>query len=146
MMEETKSPYQEGGFQLSRLNSLLEKINVLNLNLMAFDDDIGQYNYQIKFDCLNTLFSEVAERVSSDEKELSKRYKKAISNSLLVNSPHQERRVMKSWGTIGKEMRFSQKNFEVLKNILYEHELFVKGLLHTYFRSSLDETNKPREY
>lgn len=136
MVEERTNPYQEGGFQLNRLNSLLEKINMLNLNLMAFNDDIGQYNYQIKFDCLNTLFSEVASLATGkDEKEKADRYKKVIDKFLLVNSPHQEKKVIGGWGTIKKEMQFSPKNFESLKKILYEHELFVKGLLHKYFRN-----------
>ncbi len=144
MVEERASPYQEGGFQLSRLNSLLEKINMLNLNLMAFNDDIGQYNYQIKFDCLNTLFSEVASLVSSDEKKKEDRYKKVIDNLLLGNSPHQEKKVIGGWGTIKKEMQFSLKNFESLKKILYEHELFVKDLLHKYFRGGTNVEDNPK--
>jgi len=134
-MEEGKSPYQEGGFQLNRLNSLQEKINMLNLNLMVFNDDIGQYNYQIKFDCLNTLFSEVASLVDKDETKKADRYKKIIDNLLLVHSPHQEKKVIGGWGTIKREIQFSVKNFESLKKILYDHELFIKDLLNKYFRS-----------
>ena len=140
MVEEQKSPYQEGGFQLNRLNLLQEKINMLNLNLMAFDDDIGQYNYQIKFDCLNTLFSEVASLATGkNEKEKADRYKKVIDNLLLANSPHQEKKVIGGWGVIKKEMQFSLKDFEPLKNILYDYEMFIRKLIDKYFRSKTKE-------
>ena len=136
MVEEIKSPYQEGGFQLNRLNSLMEKINFLNLNLMAFNDEVEQHNYQVKFDCLNTLFSEVAPLIQKDEKKTADRYRKSIDSFLLYYNPYQEKKVMKGWGTLSRELLFSQKNFELLKNALYDYELFVKGLLHKYFRSA----------
>ena len=37
MPEENNNPYQEGGFQLNRLNSLLEKIN----NLIGWQPKVG---------------------------------------------------------------------------------------------------------
>ncbi len=145
MPEEKKSPYQEGNFQLNRLNDLQERINSLNLNLENFNEDIQQYNYKIKFDCLNTLYSEVAPCVTPKEKKLVNKYIKAITEFLSFKNPHRLGNVFVNYKQ-EKQMCFYKEDFEKTKKHLFVYELLIKELLHKYFRSSLDEENKPKDY
>lgn len=143
--ENNKSPYQEGNLQLNRLNSLQEKINEVNLNLRVFDEEIQGYNYNIKFNLLNTLFSEVSARCSEKEKKLAKKFEKGIPQLMLTNSPHRPGSIAVG-GLIRHEIKFYQKDFDILKKILFGYELIIKELLHKYFRSSLDKEQKPKEF
>ena len=143
-LPEEKSSYDEGSLQLARIDALLQDINLRNLNLAIFDEDIGDYNYQIKYNNLLSLFGEVTGNVSTDEQKIQIRYKDMIDNLFLSSNPHQEKKVMSGWGTIKKEMQFSQIYFDSLKKLLYAYEMFVRKLVDRYFRSRKVGSNKKK--
>jgi len=145
MAEERTSPYQEGGFQLQRINDLQVKINFVNSRLDQRDEISGKFFYEEKVDLLNTLFSEVASRCSEDENKKFYRYKKAIEISLMSRPPFSLRNKVVGLMTIRKAEHFDNVAFVSLKNILYDFEIFVKGLIDKYFRS-VGEGGIPLEY
>ncbi len=144
-MPEEKSSYDEGSLQLARIDTLLQDINLRNANLVVQDLDLGDYNYQIKYNNLLSLFGEVTGNVSTDEQKIQTRYKDMIDNLFLSSNPHQEKKVIGGWGTIKKEMQFSQIYFDSLKKLLYFYELFIRKLIDKYFRSKKEENKSGKQ-
>ena len=153
MAEEGKeTAYQEGGFQLQRIHELQIKVNIINLDLAGINEEMERYNYLLKFDCLNTLFSEVSsscddpKKKRQPEKEKAKKFIKAINNFLKTNSPYRMKKVHDTYGVLKQQMVLHEKDFELLKEVLFEYELFIKSLLHKYFRRDIKEGEGLKEY
>lgn len=144
--EGEETAYQEGDIQLQRMNRLQSQINECNLNLEGFNNELEKYNYLIKFDCLDTLFSEVSSSCDPEEKKKSKRYRLAINKLLILKSPYKTKSVSDGWNSIKKQIVFFKKDFDTLKNILFENELFIKSLIHKYFRRGINEEEIPKEW
>jgi len=144
--EGKETAYQEGDLQLHRIHEIQIQLNHLNLNLAGFNEELGRYNYLIKFDCLNTLFSEVSSSCNEGDKKLARKFITCTDAFLDQKIPHREKSILIGYGTIGKRIVLHSHDFDTLKKLLFEYEVFIKSLLHKYFRRNLDEEDKPKEW
>ncbi|KKN17792.1 hypothetical protein LCGC14_0962150 [marine sediment metagenome] len=144
--EGKETAYQEGNLQLGRVHDLQIKLNNLNLDLVGFNDEFERYNYLIKFDCLNTLFSEISSSCDPNEKKKASKFIKGINNFLKTNSPYREKKVNDGWGVLRQQTVLYRKDFDLLRGVLFEYELWIKSLLHKYFRRNIEGEGRPKEF
>ncbi len=122
------SNWNEGALQMMRFHDLQKEINECNVNPTAFNVERNLYNYQVILNNNNSLFSEASPKFKPKEKRLGMLRKKMIesfleSNPIHLNKPDLNHEVQ----TI-----FSGPNWLRLKMMLFEYNLYVRGLLDTH--------------
>jgi len=131
MPEEKYSPYTEADLKLKRIHQLQTRINECNINLLKFDEIVNQFNYQIKFNLLNTLYSEVHAKCEKDEKKIIERMRMFIFKLLDENPPHKIRKEINY--PHKNNMKFNKDNFFMLQEILFKYETTIRDLIEKYY-------------
>jgi len=130
MVEEKYQPYTETSDKLRRIHQIQTRINECNINLLHFDEPTEQFNYQIKFNLLNTLFSEVHSKCKK-EKDSIQKLRGFILKLSNEKPPH---KIQKEINYPHKNaMKFNKDNFSVLQEILFEYETILRGLVDKYY-------------
>lgn len=122
-----KSAFNEGVQQIFRLDKLQDRINSFwNLPFVIDKEHGGLYGYQVIFNSISSLYSEVRGKCSKEEREAAEKLEKELdeflSKELWVES-HNSNRIyfpMKTW----IELKTKLKTFErEVKNLLEKHDL-----------------------
>ena len=134
------SNWNEGALQMLRFHELQKEINECNTNPLAFNGDRNLYNYEIILHNNNSLFSEASPKFKDKEKALGLLRKKMIesfleSNPIHINKPNLNHEV---------ETMFSNPNWLRLRMMLFEYNLYVRGLLDAHKLTSPDKSDPSR--
>ena len=82
------SKFNEGALKTLRIHTLQATINEVNINPLIFYPEYGRYGYEVKFECLKSLFSECYPKLSELRQKLGyakiQDIKKFMENYLAV--------------------------------------------------------------
>jgi len=120
------SAFNSALFQMQRLHDLQSKINECNTNLLAFNEMIGIYNYQLMVSCLNSLFQEMVGKLSEKEKDQVEEIRNSITTHLEEYPIHKTRHHPNNHKPY---IEFSEDIWRVHKKKLIEYETLIRELL-----------------
>jgi len=63
------SMFNAGLLQMKRIADLQERINLVSLNPLVINEEIGVYNYEIWITCIDSLLQEISPKLESKGKE-----------------------------------------------------------------------------
>lgn len=120
-----KSKFNAASLQMQRIHRLQDIVNFCSFNLLQFNPDLGDYNYIIKYRCLNQLYNESYPKASRDEKKRINTIKKLFKNAVKALP------VMKREPDSGFTMKtvVDDKNWDRIQEYLDAYEKIVRELL-----------------
>ena len=130
------SKFNEASLKLLRINVEQQKINICNSNLLAWNEEVLRYNFQIKFSSLNSLFVEVSSELTykgrgGDGGELKQGMdKRKEIREFMKKNPIFEQ--TEDQVTHANVTRFSEENWDELEEMLFEYELMVKKFFKSH--------------
>lgn len=127
------SAFNEGALQMQRIDRLQERINTLNISPLLKDRDTNRFNYEIIFSSLNSLFTEVSSKLSTDEREEGIKIKKEIEKFMkekpIFTEPYKTR---DSKGKIVHRVDINVDNWNKLQEKLFDYELKIREFLERH--------------
>lgn len=125
-LEGKESSFNEAKLKMIRLHELQQKINFCNLNPLIHFPEENLYGYQIIFNSLKSLFSEVHSKLSSDKKIKGKTFVMDVQTFMQNHPIH-----IKDKNKISHTPSINVNYFawEILKHKLFDLELLVKEYL-----------------
>ena len=66
-VEGINSKFNAGILQMTRIHKLQDQINEYNQNLLAWNEEKGNWNYKLKFNSLCSLYQEAKPKLSSKD-------------------------------------------------------------------------------
>jgi len=129
------SEYNTAGLKMIRLDKIQTLINQINGNLLAFNEEFGVYNFELKFSQCNILYLEVESKLAPDEKKKAVKLKEAIEKALeeynifeiKTNNIYPYQKVKTVNGGVWKVIRKWLFKYEVLvRSLLDEHGMDTK--------------------
>ena len=133
------SKFNEASLKLLRINNEQLRINQCNINLLGFDHEVGLFNYEIKFNCLGSLFSEISAQLTDTEVDKVKVLRKKIKNRIRNRPVHSEKENMV---THEKEQKLNKYSWDILEENLFDFDLLVKKLMKKH-GMALPESEDP---
>ena len=73
------SAFNEGAFQMLRLNKLQDRYHALSIHPLSFNVFANKYHYEIMFETVNSLLSEVWSKLNKKERDAGMKVKKNIA-------------------------------------------------------------------
>ena len=127
--------FNEGLFQMQRIDSLQASINECKINPLRPFNDTGNVAYEVWFNCLKALFSEISSKLKDEEikecDELCLEIKKIIYNYQLYKIQYNS-----SGRAIGKELNYAV--WERLENLFDKYERKIRKLMAVHKISSIE--------
>lgn len=110
-MDEVKiSEFNSAGFKMRRLDRIMSALNLLDDNILAWNEESKDYNYKIKFSKCENLFQEVESKLTDAERIRIEGLRKAVQY-FIDNNP--------IWKT-KKQMTYPFKEKKVVDEMAYK--------------------------
>ncbi len=136
-MEEGKNtPYTEAELRLRRIHQILTMVNECNINLLSYDENSGQFKYQIKFNLLNTLYAEINSKTNEGERNSLQKFRGFIYKILNENPPHTTKREIHY--PHKNSLKFNPNNFSIIQEVLFNYEISLRDLIDKYYPDPKD--------
>jgi len=122
---EKSSSFHDESSKQQRKNKIKEEIHSLNTDLKHLhQDDYGMqvYGYQLVFENLNSLFSEISNDLILAEKISIEIRKQLIETILIIEPPHEK---IKNNVTHEPKILFNPNKFLRLKKLLFDYQLLI---------------------
>lgn len=133
-MPEDKTPSPiDWNTKLQRIDRLQEMINVCNLNLLGFDNEIGLYEYEKKIQYLSSLFTEMLDFLTIEEEETFINFRKDIKKYIEENNIFISFNNISFGGEI-KCKRLNKKVWNKLEEQLFQFEMKIRKEIGKYFK------------
>jgi len=120
------SEFNAAALKMRRLDKIQDILNDINSNLLAYNEEYGVYNFQLKFDICNSLYQEVDSKLTDVEKTDTKMLREAIATAL-EKYPIYETRINKIDNKT--KIKFNKGVWNVMKNWLFEYESKIRKLI-----------------
>ncbi len=120
--ENVVSKFNEAALAMKRADMEQTILNVCKKNLIAFNMEFQDYNYQIVFKCLTNLYLESKSKFTNKEIGETEAWRKAISEFISKNKIHFS--VKKQFGR--QERKIDYSNLKILEEILHEYETLIR--------------------
>lgn len=133
------SKFNEASLKLLRINNEQIRINQCNINLLGFDLEVCMHNYEIKFNCLGSLFSEISAQLTDPEITKVKELRKEIKKLMIEKPVHYEQENMV---THEKIKRLNKISWNKVEELLFDYDLLVKKLMKKH-GMALPESDDP---
>jgi len=121
------SEYNAAAFKMKRLHDVQEELNLINGNLLAYNDEYGIYNYKLKFIRCDTLFLEVESKLKPNERKDANALRDAIRKAI-DKHPVYESKKGKAY-PYKQNMKINNGVWKVLEDWLFRYETLVRKLL-----------------
>jgi ribosomal protein S17E len=130
------SKFNEAFLKMHRIHRLQDTMNICGMNPLAFNNELQVFNYQAKVSACDGIMMEVWGKLDDEEKNKASQLKRAV-----------ERFMEKYPIYISKKNQVNNKKmvdvdpsaWNVLKNIIFEYECYMRELLS---RTGYDSPNK----
>jgi len=119
------SQWNEALFKMKRLHELQTEINRVKMNLLAKHPITGQWNYEIWFNSVLSLYSEGEAKYADKEKEEILNLKKIIEQLFKLKPVHSVK-VQSSYTGTKKQYALNENNWEEIKKLVELLESKVK--------------------
>ena len=87
------SKFNAGILQMQRIHDLQERLNLAKINPLAYNEDLGLFNYEVILNTINALYLEAESKLATKEKEEAVKLKKALEIFLERKPVHPETRM-----------------------------------------------------
>lgn len=124
------SEYNSAALKMRRLDELLSILNSININLLAFNDEVKCYNYQYKFNLCDGLFQEVESKLNKEERSDAERLRSAIQIFMDCNPVVIKKRVSLNPPRTIKIP--DERVWKILKEWLFKYETLVRKLMDAH--------------
>lgn len=128
-----KSGWNAADKQGDRTHRLQDRINASNVNLLAFNQFEGVYNYELKLNDLNSLFLEVFPKLSAGEKKKGKEMRDCLKEFLKINPIHLKKKNLRT-NKLSEEI--SNVSWNVFSSWLTKWEEMVKTFVDEHGMNS----------
>ena len=122
-----KSKFNAGVLKMQRIHDLLQQINLANLNLLAYNEGLGTYNYHMKFHSCNGIFHETESKLNKTKTAEGER-QRLIIESLLKRFPPNKTFKDRVW-PYKERGAFVSKNWDMLEPELHKYESLIRDFL-----------------
>jgi hypothetical protein len=133
----SKSGYNEASFKMARLDASQKRIGIVNHNLTAFYNDLGDYGYKIKKTEIDNLIGEVWGKLSPETKKTIDTLRKIIDDSLkykpiftLLGSGVSQEKPKKL---------INEDNLDFISSLLFKTHMYVHELLEEAGYTTFDQ-------
>lgn len=131
------SKFNAGMLQMQRLHQLQDLINKVRINPLTFNEEYGVFNYQVFFSNLDGLFHETWGKLGDKEKEIGKYFIETLTQMFKKYPIHEE---TKDKNSQRSQYKLNQKNWEIIRKMLFEFESIIRKYLDTHkFNSPSEE-------
>jgi len=130
--------FNAGFFQVQRIHEVQRMINIAKINPQSFNYDYNIWNYELWFNCLNTLIDEIwpklyskeQKHIAKDEKGETDKFRdqmlKMIDNFKVV-----EQKFMDGYSD-KKVTLINKQKFSKIHRALIYYDNYVKGLMNEH--------------
>ena len=137
--EGEQSEFNPAMLKMKRFDKLQDSINAVNTNPLAFNDEVGLFNYELLFNLLNQLLQETRSKLGKKKKDLKKdeedksetmqgdRKRKLIEHLLKLRPIHVQTSHPNNPNKIHLEV--NQEWWNIIRQELYEYESMIRGFL-----------------
>lgn len=122
----SKALLNEAGYIIKRLDVLQNRINTVRMNPLAWNNEMGTYNYLIWFADLNSLLHETWAKLDDNEQKELESVRILIHNSLKLIPPH---KVVSKASDSKKSIRLAERNWESIEQVILIFEKKIKTAL-----------------
>jgi hypothetical protein len=137
---ENMSAINGGVLKTIRIHEMLKFIGELQNNIALFNQDFGDYNFNIIKDQLDRLYLEVESKVSDERKKEPVLLRTAIKHFML-NFPIFEQKYNQVTGQ--RNLQLNKERLRILKEYLYQYELSIRALHDKYGLDTRYEMEDP---
>lgn len=128
--EGTVSKFNAGLLKMKRLHDLQALLNLINVNLTAFNEEYGVYNFELKLSICDNLFQETESKLSEKERDDTNELREAI-HKFIAKNPICETRRSKIY-PYNNAVKFHSDRWKVLNKWLFKYETIVRRLLDAH--------------
>lgn len=125
------SKFNAGLLQMKRLHEVQDLLNRASLNPLAYNEEIGVYNFQIMFSSITTLLNESSAKLGATERKEAEALREGI-RSFLTEKPIFEMTQDVKVGGSKSVIRFNKKNWNILEKYLIQYQTLVRKQLDAH--------------
>lgn len=130
------SDWNEGMFQMRRIDKIENTLNSCWINPTAFNNEFNVFNYEVIFSCVNSMLQEIRGKLTKGEKEKAEVLKRGIL--IALNSFPIYKQIKKNGE---RNLKFQIYNWKVIMNWLYKYESMMRELANTHGFSSPEKSD-----
>ena len=121
-----ETTFNEAVLKMQRIHSAQEIINNVRINLLAWNQDYGKYNYEVVISNLISLCYEVAPLMKTAEiKEFH--LLRGLLDDLMTNKPIRENIQSSNLDGVNNKTKLNPENWKVLRNTMFKFEDFARN-------------------
>ena len=121
------SEYNTASLKMKRLSDETSEISQINGNLLAFNQDYGVYNFELKLSKLDNLYLEVESKLNEKERKDIESFRKVLHLKIKKNLIFVQKK--KPTYPYTRVAVTDEKVWDVIVKWLFEYERKVRGLL-----------------
>lgn len=133
-----ESAFNEAAKKMGRFDRLQGLLNEININLRAFNPDYGVYNFEVKFDVINSLVLELSDKIDDTDEKDCHTLRDAIDKYMKKNPIVEEDNDVRTGSKYVSEV-IEESHFSILKIFLRKYETKVRKLIGKHGYSSPDK-------
>lgn len=139
--EVKQSAFNEAAKKMSRFDNLQSLLNQVNINLTEYNPDFGVYNFEVKFDVINSLVLELCDKIGPDDEKDCHSLRDGIDDFMKKYPTIEIKRSLKI-GNNGQMPKTNKDHFKALKIYLRIYESKVRKLIGKHGFSTRDKEGK----
>ena len=136
--EGSNSQFNAGLLQMKRIHEIQDLLNRASLNPLAFNEELGVYNYQIIFSSTCSLLNEASPKLGKDERKDAEKLRNGI-REFIVKFPIYELKKDIKAGSNYSTNSLNKKHWQILLDWLQTYETLIRNLLDKH---QLNSPNK----
>ena len=130
------SKFNEASLKILRINAIQSTINECNVNLLGINLEVGKYNYEVKFDCINSLFVEISAQLSDKEIDSVQKLRKNIKKLMKTKPVHDN---VKNMVTHEINKKVNASNWDTIEELLFDYDILIKRYMKKHNISLPDD-------
>jgi len=121
------SEFNEAALKMMRLDRIQDMLNEIRNFPLAYNVEIGRYNYEVMETLIESLYHEVRPKMNKSEKKKGDEFLNEIESCLFSLPPHEKKRQGDT-----NENKLNRRNWKIVKRGLRDFENFVRDKLDTH--------------
>jgi hypothetical protein len=122
------SKFNAGLLKMQRMDKIFSLLHDISSNLLAFNQDYGIYNFELKLRMCNQLYQEVESKLKDSERVKAQALGKAIELGLEKYPVYETQSDVIN----GKKMHVNHEVWKVVRDWLFNYESLVRQFIDKY--------------
>ncbi len=128
------SQHNEASMKMNRINQLQIHINSINLNLLAFNEETGRFNYELHLSLNYSLLMEVYSKLKQGEQEAVMGFYEKVYSYILKHPVYKSKKIRD--GPTVTSTKPDVETFENIRKRLQKFEGLIQWLLERHHLGS----------